>query len=457
MSINAISATFIQHDSEPTHYVHPYLFTHESDETGEVYVWSSNDNSLYATLEEPMADPKAHHLLPNDYLLSLTTATENHALSEILIHKIPDGVLVDRMTLGPLDSSGSDGNSKFLCVNQGNIAVWRNKGASDGSGFVEIYTLSTEGKLVLSETLLPPQGCPSFESDALPGKYFPPSALVTTNNEIITVNATKRSFPSCIDVIRFTSNTNTARQKHITFDFLTEELPSPNADMQSSLSGHVYLPTHNAVILAHNEFPFESSGTNPVTAIRCLDVDTLELRWSTSLPCDTCKLRYISEFDVVLSLGNAITSLKDEDGTLLGAKSHLSIIALDPATGDIRASHILGGPERPCGNVHWEEMAGVCCDVTPKGDSITVIHGDGQLAVIPVKELLGLAPVEFLNNDKLKTVAAPDIEPSIPSTDEERKDVEDGRWRWVRKGFVGDNAVLVHLLRNRGFVGLTWE
>ncbi|KAF8881047.1 hypothetical protein CPB84DRAFT_1828140 [Gymnopilus junonius] len=443
MNVIPITAHLIQHNSEPTHFVYPYLFTHYEPK-GIVYIWLSDDQSLYCTLEEPMADPKEHHLISDDYLLSLTTASgaPSWEFTELLIHHLPDGALKDRMRLGPVDSSGPGGNSKFLGISGENIAVWRNSGANGGNGVIEIYVLSQHGTLDLSATLVSPFGSSNLESIAIPGMYFPPTLLYLSPYEFIGVDATRKEFPRSIEVTRYTSTSHSSesRQKQIVFDFTSPTLPYPRADMRSSLY----------------------SETKPVTAVRCLDFDTLELKWQVALQYDvTCKLRYIPSMDVILSIGDGSTVLLTEGGILENVTSYLSLTVLHPSTGEIRALHTIGGPERPCGTVHWYDAGGVCCDLTSTREELGVIFGDGQLAVINVDRLLGSGFPKIAEDRSDKgtviTTVCPAIDPSIPSSKRDEKDLRAGRWRWVRRAFFGDKMVIVHLASGKGFAALLWK
>ncbi|CAA7263099.1 unnamed protein product [Cyclocybe aegerita] len=167
--------------------------------------------------------------------------------------------------------------------------------------------------------------------------------------------------------------------QHQTVDFI-RELTS-DTQRESHLRGHTYIPPSKAFITASYEHNLEAYDTDPITIVRSFDSDTLALQWTAAIPQENSKLHFIPRRNAILALG---LTWNVEEG-YSSAKTKVALATLDAASGSILSINILQDPQNPCGNL--SEAIGDA-DLTPSGDQLVLVFGDGQVTVLNVDDYL---------------------------------------------------------------------
>ncbi|KAJ7239864.1 hypothetical protein C8J57DRAFT_1372221, partial [Mycena rebaudengoi] len=115
------------------------------------------------------------------------------------------------------------------------------------------------------------------------------------------------------------------------------------------------------------------------------------------------------------------------------------VIVLDATTGAVLRAEPIGKPKEKCGALG----AGVYCDLTPAGDALVVVFGDGQLAVAPLGTFVANGFVREGDSGLLVTIPCPEFALSTPMNSKERRSKVNGAWAWIKRAFVADGVVVV--------------
>ncbi|KAL0945613.1 hypothetical protein HGRIS_014768 [Hohenbuehelia grisea] len=457
MSNETLSPYVIEGDHEVVRYTHPYLFTRDQGKT--VTVWScanaSKAPSACGTLESgQLGWPMFTYVLSPQHIVIHSYSQEAFGTSTLSVYSIPDVQLLDSLQLGYVNGIEPDepeaGQTSLLGVVDGRIAVWTN-GSTSANGFIRIYTPAENGKLTVLQELHPAPGGPALAVDSVAREYLTPQLVHLTADDFVGSLVFHPS--SVVHLVRWSSQTSQAVAHSAEFA-CTRTVPDFNGVMHASLQDHLFVSSTNAIITAHYEYPLDFVDHAPVTAIRSLDSSSLKLNWCTSVNQKVDALRYSAAAGVVLATG---VIWKDGGG-------EWGIIVLDAQTGDTRRVERIGQPKTPCGKMSGG-LADVSCDVTPSGENLVVVFGDGQLATCSVAQFVehGLAREEDVDEDglrKVTTLACADVPLSEPTNSkartQARKAKENGRWRWVDAAFIGDGQVILKPESGRGFATLSF-
>ncbi|CAA7263100.1 unnamed protein product [Cyclocybe aegerita] len=146
-------------------------------------------------------------------------------------------------------------------------------------------------------------------------------------------------------------------------------------------------------------------------------------------------------------------------GVLYGEGTKVALTTLDAASGSILSTNILQDPQNPCGNI--SEAIGDA-DLTPSGDQLVLVFGDGQVTVLNVDDYLENGFRSVTNSEgKITTHPFPETPLSTRKNKKERKAHEEGYWSWVDKAYYGDGQVVlrpgVGEKKPTGFAVASWK
>ncbi|KAJ7637505.1 hypothetical protein B0H17DRAFT_1217024 [Mycena rosella] len=98
----------------------------------------------------------------------------------------------------------------------------------------------------------------------------------------------------------------------------------------------------------------------------------------------------------------------------MGIEQGTGIIVLDATTGTVLRAEPIGKPKEKCG-------VSVPCDLTPAGDALVVVFGDGQLAAAPLGTFVANRFMREGDSGLLVTIPCPDFALSTPRKSKERR------------------------------------
>ncbi|KAJ7786826.1 hypothetical protein B0H14DRAFT_3506405 [Mycena olivaceomarginata] len=244
----------------------------------------------------------------------IVTQNVDGTASTILVHSLPDGQLLDAHALG----SG---------------AVWDNERAKS-----QVYGLTENGKFTtLGDLASPVEVLDSPSGSGIPKASISPQKLSSIRN---------------------------APLRRASFG-LTRAPPDdiPGVIMNSMLVDAVPISSSSSpsFVMAHVEQVLGFNENCPKTALRSTNAQTLALGWCTLIDQQTEWLRYSAATGAVVAYG------------WMGVEEGTGVIVLDATTGAVLRAEPIGKPKEKCGALG----AGVHCDLTPAGDALVVVFGDG--------------------------------------------------------------------------------
>ncbi|KAJ3513181.1 hypothetical protein NLJ89_g3097 [Agrocybe chaxingu] len=383
------------------------------------------------------------------YLLSgMELRRDDERWYDLLLHDLSDACLADRVSLGPFESTGPLVEGGLVGVGDGKAALYKKNG---GDRSVEVYAITDDGKLELARTLREPAQVPNEQRIFMHTSGLPSSALLQCTSDTVVTADTYCRYPSSVRLTRWSSDPRLL--EHQTVDFIRGL--SSDTQRESHLRGHAYILPAKAFMTASYEHTLEAYDSDPITIIRSFTSDTLALQWTTAIPQENSKLLFIPRRNAALALG---LTWSVEEG-YSSARTKVALATLDAASGSILATHILPDPQSPCGNL--SEAIGDA-DLTPSGNHLVLIFGDGQVAVLDVDEYLENGFSSVTNPEgRIITHPFPEVPSSTPKNKKERKAREEGYWSWVDKAYYGDGQVVlrpgVGEKKPTGFAVVSWE
>lgn len=426
--------TISSSNAAPIAYTHPYLVCHDAS-SSTLSVWTCTGESsqlpqLQATLEGLVSRTARPHVFALDRLV---THSVNDTESTVLVHSLPDGRLLDQQVLIPRGS-----NDTLYISESGFIAV---RGDADKA---QVYKLSDGGKLSalgdLSNHVKEDLG--SVVQDTPRSSDLPNGVYLTAD---CFIQAYVR-YPSPIVhiTLQSTGTGSSANRRHAEFG-LTRTIPSdlPDATMHSMLIDSVPIQSSSAFVMAHVEQVLGFNEEHPKTALRSVDSETLARNWCTLIDQRTKWLRYSQATGFLVAYG--CTGIEGD-----------GIVVLDAMTGSVLREEPIGKPAQKCGALG----AGVHCDLTPGGDELVVVFGDGQLAVVSLASfVMSGFPRESGESDSvLVTIPCPEFTMSTPVNAKEKRSKANGAWSWIKRAFVVDgNMVVVVPEKGSDFAVLKWR
>ncbi|CAL1714851.1 unnamed protein product [Somion occarium] len=451
----------VQDDSIPYSYEHPYLLTRSLDKKT-IHIWSLTNSESpvrVSTLEGELPDSPHPRIFAGKYILT----HENRELDAkvILIHKIEDGTLSDSKTIIS-DSNPDDalhppipGDAAFIAAVNGLIAIFKN-GSNSKDSIIEVYGISEEGKLFLKTELRQTADGPELGRSGDYKVWGPTGYVLPTFIDLTEDYFTGAFGNHDVQLVKWLSPSSqpvTTLLELPATRFL-EDLPQ--AAMSSWLNDKLSIPSSNSLILAHHEFPVDFVDLEPITAIRSVNPDTLELNWCSPIAHKTSFLRYNESLNVIVTFGEA-SYVEGE-----GEKPRTSVFVVDAGTGAVRKQY----------------QSFARCDTSPSGNEIVEAFDDGRIHVVSLSTFLefGFLSQEEAdggdNSDLEKTAVLrgqafyPELEPQSPLNSKQRANerkavaryTEQGKARpWVEGMFVGEGFVLLKGSRSVGFVLVRWK
>ncbi|KAJ7140070.1 hypothetical protein C8R43DRAFT_955123 [Mycena crocata] len=338
----------------------------------------------------------------------IVTQSVDGSASTILVHSLRNGQLLDTHALG----SGAVYVSK-----EGLIASWDDKGVKS-----QVYSLTENGKFTVLEYLS------SHVEERLhlsSGSDIPQGVYLTTEAFI---HSQVRYPDPTVHLTRISS----APPQRTSFS-LARPPPNdiPGVVINSMLVDSVTISSSSSpsFVMAHVEQVLDFNEDCAKSALRSIDAQTLELRWCTLIDQQTEWLRYSAVTDVLVAYG------------WMGVEKSTDIIVLDATTGTVLRAEPIGKPRENCGATG----AGVHCDLTPAGDALVVVFGNG-LAVAPLGTFVANGFVR--EGDKFPL--------SKPINSKERRSKANVTWAWIKRAFVGDGILVVVPNRGSDFAVLRW-
>ncbi|KAJ7455269.1 hypothetical protein B0H11DRAFT_2067451, partial [Mycena galericulata] len=400
--------TISSSSATPIAYAHPYIVCHDASSKA-LSVWTcTGEPQLHATLEGEASSSARPYVVAPDRLV--TQSVEDTA-STILVHSLPDGQLLDAHALG----SGA-----VYISQKGLIAKWDDEHAKS-----QVYGLAENGKLTVlgdlsspEEELLDPQGV-----------YLTAEAFI---------HSQVRYPDPTVHLTRLSS----APPRRTSFG-LTRTPPNdiPGVVMNSMLVDAVPLSSSSpSFVMAHVEQVLGFNEDHPKTALRSIGPQTLALGWCTLIDQQTEWLRYSAATGAVVAYG------------WMGVEQGTGVIVLDAATGTVLRAEPIGKPKEKCGAL--SSAGGVHCDLTPAGDALVVVFGDGQLAVSRLKTFVVNGFLREGDSGLLVTIPCPEFALSTPMNSKERRSKVNGVWTWIKRAFVADGVVVVVPNKGSDFVVL---
>ncbi|KAK7679440.1 hypothetical protein QCA50_017494 [Cerrena zonata] len=454
------SPQIVQHESIPHSYQHPYLFTKSKDQQT-LYAWSNSDPS-HSHQSTPLQTERIDiaytlsHLLAEKYVLIQKDDPPSH--QTLLLFSLNDGSLSDTKTIVN-DSNPNDpahrplpGDSAFLGLTKYLVAVFKN-GTSSKDGIIEIYGVSDEGKFVLKNELQQP-------SDG-------PALVENVDNK--TWGASGYTLPTCFhfDERTFIGGFEQHSMEIVKWSSQPQqpsllELPGSRfidgLRLQSWLNAKLYIPVSDSLLIAHYESPLDFVDYAPITSIRSISPDTMELKWCSPIGHKTERLRYNGKLNILISFGCA----GERDSNSNEPPPKTGIFILDAETGAVRR----------------QVRTDTRCDTSPSGEELVFAYDDGRVLVISLASFIenGLPEEHATKDEGSSNVSSgilfrspafyPELEPETPLNSKgrakERKAVEMyaelGQARpWVDGLFVGDGIVLLKGTQKLGYVAIRWK
>ncbi|KAJ7820911.1 hypothetical protein B0H14DRAFT_3734614 [Mycena olivaceomarginata] len=272
--------------------------------------------------------------------------------STILVHSLPDGQLLDAHALG----SGA-----VYISQKGLIARWDDERAK-----AQVYGLTESGKF----TTLGDLGSPVEALDSPLRIRYPPRRL--------SYRRSFHPFASTLppDPTVHLTRLSSAPPRRASFGLMRAPPDDiPGVVMNSMLVDAVSISSSSSpsFVMAHVEQVLGFNENHPKTALRSTNAQTLALGWCTLIDQQTEWLRCSAATGAVVAYG------------WMGVEEGIGVIVLDAATGAVLRAEPIGKPKEKCGALG----TGVHCDLTPAGDALVVVFGDGQLAVCPAGDFRG--------------------------------------------------------------------
>ncbi|KAF8180932.1 hypothetical protein K438DRAFT_1768122 [Mycena galopus ATCC 62051] len=400
----------------PIAYAHPYIVCHEASSKA-LSVWTcTGEPKLHATLEgEASSTVRSSYVIAPDRIV---TQCVDGTASTVLVHSLPDGQLLDAHGLG----SGA-----VYISQKGLIATWDDQRAKS-----QVYGLAENGRF----TALCDLGNPVEALVSPSGSNIPQGVYLTAEAFI---HSQVRYPDPTVHLTRLSS----APPRRASFG-LTRTPPDdiPGLIMNSMLVDAVPISTSSSpsFVMAHVEQVLGFSENHPKTALRSTSAQTLALGWCTLIDQQTEWLRYSAATGAVVAYG------------WMGVEEGTGVIVLDATTGAVLRAEPIGKPKEKCGALG----AGVHCDLTPAGDTLVVVFGDGQLAIAPLGTFVANGFVREGNSGLLVTIPCPEFALSTPMNSKERRSKVNGAWAWIKRAFVADGVVVVVPNKGSDFVVLRW-
>jgi hypothetical protein len=310
---------------------------------------------------------------------------------------------------------------------KGLIARWDDERAKS-----QVYSLTENGKF----TTLGDLGSPVEALDSPSGSDIPQGVYLTAEAFI---HSQVRYPDPTVHLTRLSS----APPRRASFG-LTRAPPDdiPGVIMNSMLVDAVPISSSSSpsFVMAHVEQVLGFNENYPKTALRSTNAQTLALGWCTLIDQQTEWLRYSAATGAVVAYG------------WMGVEEGTGVIVLDATTGAVLRAEPIGKPKEKCGALG----AGVHCDLTPAGDTLVVVFGDGQLAVAPLGTFVANGFVREGDSGLLVTIPCPEFALSTPMNSKERRSKLNGAWAWIKRAFVADGVVVVVPNKGSDFAVLRW-
>ncbi|KAJ6585154.1 hypothetical protein B0H19DRAFT_1108552 [Mycena capillaripes] len=398
----------------PVAYAHPYIVCHDASSKA-LSLWTcTGELQPHASLEGEASSKARSYIVAPDRIV---TESGDGTASTILVHSLPDGQLLDAHALG---------SGPVYISQEGLIAKWDEERARP-----EVYGLAENGKLtVLGDLNSPVEETVNFPSDIPQGVYLTAEAFVQSQ---------VRYRDPTVHLTRLSS----APPRRASFG-LTRAPPDgiPGVVMNSMLVDAVPIPSPSSpsFVMAHVEQVLDFNEDYPQTALRSIDPQTLALGWCTLIDQRTEWLRYSAATGAVVAYG------------WMGIEQDTGVIVLDATTGTVLRAERIGKPREKCGALG----AGVHCDLTPAGDALVVVFGDGQLVVAPLGTFVANGFVREGDSDLLVTIPCPEFPLSTPKNSKERRSKANGAWTWIKRAFIADGIVVAVPNKGSDFALLRW-
>ncbi|CAA7263080.1 unnamed protein product [Cyclocybe aegerita] len=449
MSTSPTTVHTIDHPSRPVWFSEPYLITRDAKDS---YLWHcipSEEPVLHGKLEGKISAHAEHHVVSKNHLLTATKLQkDDQRWDELLVHNLESGSLVDQLSLALSESSESRYEAGFLGVDNRTAAVYKK---SDEERRIEVYTISEEGKLTLEEALSEPSHIPDQSRMNIHHSGYPSSTLIRYAPTGLVEAANYTVFPSGVQLTAWSSNPR--HTQHETVDFV--RVLDAQADRESHLLGHILIPPLNTFVLASYEHALEQPDPQPATILRSFDSDTLSLKWTTTVPQKTSTLHFLPTRNVILAVGLSWSIDADSSGGV----AETTIAVIDAASGAVQGTHAVKSPQTKCANLG---ISVGDASVTPSGDQVIVVFGDGQITVTSIDDFLDNGFKTATNAEgRFITHPFPETSLSTPKNKKEHKELDQGYWAWVNKAFYGDRQVILRAGRGMkeptGFAVVSWK
>lgn len=448
----------IHHESTPLFYEHPYLFTRSKDHAT-VYAWSNPDSSQQP-ISLKIEGSGITHIGAKTFAETYILVHESNPnfCNTILLFRSNDGNISDTKTIVS-DSNPDDpahrpirGDSALLGVTEDLVAIFRN-GTGPRDSTIEIYGVSDEGKFVLKNTLRHPSDGHALVED-VENKTWGPSGYTLPTvfyfNEHYFIGGFGQH---AVQLVKWSSEPSQPSALEVPGSRSADQI-----SQQSWLNDKLYIPSSNSLILAHHEFPFDFVDYAPITSIRSIDPDTLQLKWCSPVGHKTERLRYNGRLNVLISFGCA----GERDPNSNESPPRTGIYILDAETGAVR--------RQVCTDTR--------CETSPSGEEFVIVYDDGRVVVVPLSSFIerGFPEESSATDDSPPDPSPhvtfrypafyPELEPETPlnskARTKERKTVEkyaeSGQARpWVDDLFVGNGIVLLKGAQKLGYVSIRWK
>ncbi|KAJ7680749.1 hypothetical protein DFH06DRAFT_1464886 [Mycena polygramma] len=399
-------------DATPIAYAHPYIVCNDTSSKA-LSLWTCiGAPQLYVTLEgEALTTPRLRDscVVAPDRIV--TQRVDGRGGSTILVHSLPDGQLLGTHALG---------QGAVHISRQGLIAKW-----DDKHGKCEVYSLAENGNL----TVLKDLSSPEERVDCLFESHIPDSVYLTAESHI----HSRVRYP---DPTVYLTRLSSGLHRQANFGLVRETPDDVPDDTMNSMLVDATPVSSSAFVMAHVEQVCDFNEDHPKTVLRWIDSKTLALGWHTLINQKTEWLQYSAATNGVVAYG------------WMGIEQGTGVIVLDATTGAVlRAEPISRKPSG--GGVHY--------DLTPAGDTLVVVFGDGRLAVTPLGAFVANGFVREGHSGALVTIPCPELDLSTPKNSKERRDkARNGTWNWIKRAFVADGVVIAVPDNRPGFAILRW-